>query len=202
MKIVRRRFACIVEGHGEVEAVPVLVRRIALDRHPADPAPAVDVFRVPRSRLVQVGELERTLEIAARRLQSRGAVLVLIDSDEDCPARLGPELLQRATAATSYPVGVVLAKREFEAWFIAAAGSLGGCRRLNEDLAPSPDPEAVSGAKEWLRRHQPRQYPYSARADQAALTAVFDMDLARRASPSFDKCYREIAGLLEAIANS
>ncbi len=34
--------------------------------------------------------------------------------------------------------------------------------------------------------------------DQAALTAIFDLKLARRAS-SFDKLYREIVSFLEAL---
>ncbi len=192
-----RCFACVVEGHGEVEAVPVLVRRIARDLYPTDPDPVCTVFRVPRSKLVQSGELERSIDVAARRVQPHGAILILIDADDDCPARLGPELLKRARAVTSLPVGVVLAKREFEAWFLAAAQSLRGRRRLAEDLEPPPDPETIRGAKEWLRRHQVGRYLYSARTDQTALTAVFDMARARRVSSSFGKCYREIARLLE-----
>jgi hypothetical protein len=132
-----RRFVCIVEGHGEAEAVPVLVRRIAQELDPADPASVVSIFRVPRNRLVLAGELERRIEIAARRVQGKGAILILIDSDDDCPARLGPELQQRARAASSLPVAVVLAKREFEAWFLASAASLRGCRRLAKGPARS-----------------------------------------------------------------
>ena len=80
--------------------------------------------------------------------------------------------------------------------FLAAARSLRGCRRLAEDLEPPPDPEAVRGAKEWLRRHQPQQFPYSERVDQPALTARIDLTQAREMSPSFDRCYRHVARLL------
>jgi primosomal protein N'' len=38
---------------------------------------------------------------------------------------------------------------------------------------------------------------YSPVPDQAKLTAKFDMDLARRNSDSFDKCWREIERLLK-----
>ena len=41
----------------------------------------------------------------------------------------------------------------------------------------------------------PPQRPYDETTDQPALTALFDMSMARRAD-SFDKCYREIVKLL------
>jgi hypothetical protein len=43
-----------------------------------------------------------------------------------------------------------------------------------------------------------RELTYSETGDQPALTAVFDMDLARNAE-SFDKCWREIVRLLHII---
>ncbi len=42
------RVACIVEGHGEVEAVPILIRRIAAELDPALVLDLSPVFRVPR----------------------------------------------------------------------------------------------------------------------------------------------------------
>jgi hypothetical protein len=93
------------------------------------------------------------------------------------------------------PIAVVLAKREYEAWFLAAAESLRGKRGLPDDLQPPDDPEAIQGAKEWLRARMPTDRKYGAVLDQPALTALFDMDAARRLG-SFDKCYREIVRLL------
>ena len=42
----------------------------------------------------------------------------------------------------------------------------------------------------------PRDQPYRETLDQAALSAVFDLDAARSA-PSFDKLWRDVASLLE-----
>jgi len=39
---------------------------------------------------------------------------------------------------------------------------------------------------------------YAETTDQPAMTAVFDMEMARRAD-SFDKCYREIKNMLEQL---
>jgi hypothetical protein len=193
------RIASIVEGHGECEAVPILVRRIARTLDPSL-VPVVDpVLRVPASRLVQQGEIERAIELAARKNAGQGGIFVLLDCDDGCPAEQGPALLQRALKARSdLPVSVVFAKREFEAWFLAAAESLRGQRGLPADLTGPPDPEAVRGAKEWLQDRMPRGRSYAESSDQPALTAVFDMNAARRAG-SFDKCHREISRLLQLL---
>ncbi len=92
------------------------------------------------------------------------------------------------------PLAVVLARSEFESWFIAAAESLRGRCGLPDDLEAPRDPEAIRGAKEWLGRHMRRRYVET--LDQPALTALFDLDAARRAD-SFDKCRREIERLLK-----
>lgn len=195
------QMAAIVEGHGEVEAVPVLIRRIAGEVAPGAVVNVRPVMRVPASRLVRQGELERQVELAARKLGGKGAVFILIDcdTDEGCPAREGPELLERARRAhREIPVAVVLAKKEYEAWFIAAAESLRGKRGLADDLVGAEDPEEIRGAKEWLSRYMPPNNPYAETTDQPALTALFDMQVARR-SDSFDKCYREIAALIQKL---
>jgi hypothetical protein len=59
--------ACIVEGHGDREAVPVVIQRLAAK---LDPATAVHIpppIRIPKSKLIKSGELERAVELAARR---------------------------------------------------------------------------------------------------------------------------------------
>jgi hypothetical protein len=192
------RIVAIVEGHGECKAVPVLIRRVA---QTVDPALVLEIphIRIPASKLVRNGEIERAVELAARKLGGLGGVLVLVDCDDGCPAVEGPALLARAKSAHSdLPIAVVLAKKEFEAWFLAAAVSLRGHRGLPSDLLPPADPEAIRGAKGWLTRHMPEGRIYSETEDQAALTAVFDIETARTAD-SFDKFFREIDRMLRQL---
>ncbi len=189
------RLGCIVEGQGDEQAVPILLRRFALER--LDPPIAIEqpvMLRVPRDKLKKQGELERSVELVARRLGGRGGILILIDADDDLPCVLGPALLQRARAARSdLPIGVVLANREFEAWFLASLESLSGCRGLPLDTPSVAEPERRRDAKGQLDDLLGRRY--SETLDQAAFTARLDLEAARRAR-SFDKCYREIAKLL------
>jgi hypothetical protein len=193
------RIACIVEGHGECEAVPILVRRIAQSLEPALTPIVHPVLRVPAARLSKQGEIERAVELAARKNSGEGGIFLLLDADDGCPAAEAPALLQRATRARAdMPLAVVFAKREFEAWFLAAAESLRGHRGLPLDLVPPPAPESIRGAKEWLADRMSGGRGYSETSDQPALTAAFDLRAARLAA-SFDKCYRDIAGLLNRL---
>jgi hypothetical protein len=198
------RIAAIVEGDGECEAVPVLVRRIAQDLDPGL-VPKVMPFRIPASRLLKQGEVERAVGLAARKLQGKGGILIVLDCDwpDGCPAREGPALLRRAVAArTDLPVSVVLAKMEYEAWFLAAAESLRGKHNLSTTLDPPPSPETIRGAKEWLSDRMEQGQSYAATADQAALTKSFDMAVARQRADSFDKCYREVSRLLRLLRDT
>ena len=139
------------------------------------------------------------VEFAARNIRGQGAIFILLDGDDDCPAQLGPELLSRALQARSdLPIAVVLAKYEFEAWFLAAAKSLRGQRGLKNNLQPPNNPEGIRGAKEWLSQRREGTGTYSPTVDQPGLTARFDLAQARHAD-SFDKCYRDIARLLNEL---
>ncbi len=186
----------IVEGHGEVSAVPILLRRLWQELMPHLDLRVSPPIRVSRKKLVKADELEKAVAYAASQVRPPRAVLVLIDADDDCPAELGPQLVVRAKQARSdVPAAVVLAKREFEAWFLAAMESLGGHCGLAQNLQEVPDPESIHDAKRPLTRCMVESRTYSPVHDQRALTAVFDMRLARQRSDSFDKCWREVERL-------
>ena len=192
------QIGCIVEGHGEVEAVPILIRRIASNCYPELGIVIPHPIRISRDKIVKKNQLERKVELAARTIKGQGAILILIDSDDDCPAQLGPELLCRALQVRSdLPIAVVLAKREFEAWFLAAADSLRGYKGLKNDLEPPNNPEEIRGVKGWLKQRRDSR-KYRETLDQPGFTAHFDLDQARHAD-SFDKCYRDIVRLLDEL---
>ena len=195
------KVAAIVEGHGECEAVPILIRRIARDIDPGFVPNVLHPLRVSVNKLLKEGEIERSITFAAQKLQGRGGIIVIVDCDWDngCPAEDGPALLKRAMSARNdLPISVILAKKEFEAWFLAAAKSLRGQRGLPNDIEPPEDPESIRGAKEWLSEKMPSGRSYTETTDQPALTAKFDM-VAARAANSFDKCYRDIRSILETL---
>lgn len=188
----------VVEGQGEIEAVPELIRRIVQQIDPSITPRIPHPVRHSRSTLLRDGGIEKAVSLAAESAGRNGAVLVVLDSDDDCPAQLGPALLDRARAARSdLPVAVVLAKCEYENWFLAAAESLRGRRGLPDDLASPEHPEATRGAKEWLSSRMLSDN-YVPTLHQAAFTACLDLVAARRAD-SFSKCWRSITSLVAEV---
>lgn len=176
--------------------MPLLVRRIAAI---ATPGTVVDVpkpIRIKRQRLIKEGELERAVELAARQAGADGRILILLDADRDCPKDRGPEILRRATTARQdRMIRVVLAKVEYEAWFLAAADSIACHRGLAPATTAPAEPESIADPKRWLNNHMPAGRSYRETLDQPALTAVFDLSAARRAA-SFDKMWRDLVSLL------
>jgi len=150
--------------------------------------------------LVKPGELERAVRFA--KIQVADCVpFVLIDADEDCPAELGPALTARARAIDP-SAAVVIAKWEFEAWFIASIESLSGQHGLQGGLAVPANLEEISGAKEWLSSHMVNPAnAYAPTVDQPSFANDFDFDLARAHSPSFDKFLREADRVFELLVS-
>ena len=128
----------IVEGHGEVRSVPIILRRLAAEVELYQ-LKIVSPIRIPRDRFVREGETERAVELAARHLGGAGGIVIVMDADDDLPCDLGPRLLARASARRSdVPIAVILAKCELEAWFLASVESLRGQRGVRETaVAPS-----------------------------------------------------------------
>lgn len=191
------RIVSIVEGHGEQQALPTLLARIARETKPGVNLAIPEPIRVARDRFLnQPREFERTLSLARSKCGTDGRLLVLLDSEGECPKTIVPDLLARLEAACPQSgCALVLAHHEFEAWYLAAAASLSGQQGLNRDLQPPADPEAIRGCKEWLRRQMPPHRRYSETIDQPALAGKMDLAEARRA-PSFDKLWRELERML------
>jgi hypothetical protein len=165
--------ASIVEGHGEVQALPVLLRRIAGDvfgvHHLNIPPP----FRVRRNRMVK--ELSRAATFQSVRVTGVGGVLVLADADDDCPVVLAEELRE---AAKPRAIEVAIAVREFEARFLGGFGALRGHQSVRGDAAYEGDPESPRAAKSALSSLMTE--PYRETLHQPAFAALMDLHQARR----------------------
>lgn len=189
------RIIPIVEGHGELDAVRILLTRTVQELL-GGPYPLVLApIRQPRSKLIaKPGELERAVSLGALKLRQRsseferGLVLLLLDADDDRPCELAPRLLARMRRE-DVETACVLANPEYETWFVAAAPSLS--RYLLLDEAPADDPEARRLKKGWIERRFIGGV-YSPPVDQPRLTAAMDLALCRKTSPSFDKLCREL----------
>ena len=204
--------APIVEGETEERCIKILLSRIWRDLlHSAEVEPLAVLEPIPanRSSLVKEGHpelgqmVERAFRVLRARLRhsdaDRGFVLLLIDADEACPAKLGPELLKRARASrTDADIVCVLAKRELENWFKAAATSLAGVIGLPDDLTVPVNPEDGSGDR-WLTRQMQRKdrtRKYTKPVDAIDLSRRMALQECRDNAPSFAKLCRELEARL------
>jgi hypothetical protein len=85
----------IVEGHGEVEALPALLHRIAEIVSPGLALKVNHPIRVKSGSFLRDSVyFDKQIVLAsAKAAQSGGVVMILLDCEDDCPARVGPLLL-------------------------------------------------------------------------------------------------------------
>lgn len=202
------RVGLIVEGAGDAEALPLLVRRILASRGQRG-ALQLDldvIFRVGGiGGLVknECSEWMRHLRNMTRRVN--GVLTVLDGDDAHFPPGSGrmfcaKEAAHQLAGSASEHVGaghqgcfslaVVIASLEYESWLIAASESIARsvpavdprCFRRDADLRLASSPEdAPRDAKGWLRKRLVGGYA-EARGDQAFLTQHVDIDSIRRAN--------------------
>lgn len=80
---------------------------------------------------------------------------------------------------------------------IPSRGAVAGRAVWISDRVPATaKPRDPAGLQGLLTRARPKGQPYKETVDQAPLTSVFDLKMARGHSGSFDKFYREVSRLL------
>jgi hypothetical protein len=141
----------IVESAGDVTAVPELLRRLQFDYgiggHEVQIARPI---KWKRSCFNSEPHVKRAVQLAKAESDCIG-ILIIFDSDDDCPKNHAGRVLEWSRLeAGNTPCEVVMAHREYEAWFLATVESLRGCRGIRLDAISEPAPEGVRGAKERL----------------------------------------------------
>jgi hypothetical protein len=203
----------VVEGFGEVAAVPVLIRRWLqhqnfhrnVDLHLAGPvrASGVGALTVPHNQDDELG-IEHYVQMAW--LRRPDIILVVLDADEECPRTLGPALLARGMAIVpnGFPLGLVIAKREYEAWFLAALTSTRFRNALQKQgftldqrfLPGAVDIEEIADCKDRVARLLSLK-KYEPTIHQEKLTRIlpFTAGMQKR-SRSFRKLLKELDSLM------
>ena len=190
----------IVEGHGEVPALPILLRRIAGERFGIWNPPLLTPGRYPASQLLRCEENVWVpgpgLIKAAGHARNEGAtaLLVLLDADDFCVKTASESVRSALAGATGFDASrIVFAVREYEAWLLASAETL-----QEGTLVYSSDPEQPRDAKGALERHLGLAFPYNARTEQPAFSAKINLLLCHERSRSFRKLTKDFKELLTA----
>ncbi|MEZ5299835.1 MAG: DUF4276 family protein [Verrucomicrobiales bacterium] len=188
-----KRLVVFVEGEGDSESSIILLNKVLTDQEAWDCAFAdSNVFTMKggvEKCLGKGADKFRNWIRAAALRPNLGGILVLIDGDKpdpadgcECPfeiaSRIGAEAA-KAGAGSSFSLAVVLARQEFESWFVAAAGHLAGKDLpdgrpgLAKDASSPPDPETEPrDAKGWLGRQM--RFGYKPTRDQAQFAKMID----------------------------
>jgi hypothetical protein len=214
----RKRLTLFVEGDGDHEAVPVLIRHFltlhnAWDWLELDPQP-VKVGNVAALLRARKPDWRRRLLSTVRSHHPAG-VMVLLDGDGNlprkepfCAGKLGRELCQIARdegGGTMFSLAAVFAMKEYESWLIGGVESLRGQPladgrpgiRIDAEAPPGNLEDSPRDAKQWLKNNS--DCGYKPTTEQEPLTQL----LVKRPfpdrltdMPSFQRLERALIRLL------
>jgi hypothetical protein len=191
------RLVLIVEGHGELRAGPLLVRRI-LEEH-GEYGWTIDVQR--RHDLAHLrgrgwGNFERYLKTA---YGSGAPILWMLDCDDACVKDILGEFVTKANdIGIRQPLAFAFWEKEFEVIFLYEAALLGRRFGLSGTLELPERPASVRGAKEWISALLPKGRSYKETIDQEKLTAGVGLSLLRDRDPSFQHLEKALLWLVQA----
>ena len=145
------------------------------------------------------GGIEKFIEYAALT-PNCGAIIVLVDVDNDCAVNLAKQICDRCkTVGVAVPIAVVCAVREYEAWFLASLDTIRDALPSDKDVFYEGDPEALAGVKEWITQQMPQGRTYKPTIDQARMSSLVDIPTAHANSRSFRRLCHAVEELQAAM---
>ncbi len=192
----------LVEGEGDMLAAPVLLRRLLHEEHQrydwqVDPKHTMKVWGLHK--------LRQNLPKFVEHLRGKtcDAAMILLDLEDQLPCQEAPALAEEIAALQPlpFPVVIVFACREYEAWFLAGITSIAArSAYFVNGLTYPADPEDKRGAKEWLDKHMHATVKYKEVLHQEQFTRLLDFAQARRAASflRLERALRELLALTDA----
>lgn len=178
------RILPIVEGDGDLKAVPVLLRKLLAwhGLHETQILPSHKRGELPK---VAAG-FDNYFRMA---LKENAAILLVLDFDCEycvCPYQEAENLYQRAQAIRSdWPFKIAFLVKEFESLFLAETQAATKVLTLPQDTKFPDAPETIRDAKGWLSKALPKGSSYKPTVHQAKITAHLDFEQLRATSPDF-----------------
>jgi hypothetical protein len=184
----------IVEGPGDIEAVPLLIRRICYELGCSFDAIVAPPMKVQRGKMVQEESIRQYVRIASLT-PGCNLILLFTDTDDDCAKEIS-ELLHPwiRREGIGVPCEIIAIPREYECWFIAAAESLRGVRGIRGIATSHHDPESVRNPKKLLSEWMAGTTAYHETAD---LTQRVDLEAVRTKCRSFRRLVQKIQAIAD-----
>lgn len=191
-----KNLLAIVEGQGDMQAAPVLIRRI-VEHHGHNNVTVLPPHK--RGDLPKIkANFNNYFKIA---IKEKAAIIWIIDFDCstcNCVAEEAEQLYKKANDIhAGWPFKVAFMVKEFETLFLAEPEAT---RKVLKEIPKAvlfpKDPETIRGAKEWLSRSMPSGYAYKETVHQVKLAAAVDLDNLRLSSASFRHLEKSVLALI------
>ena len=207
----------LVEGEGDLQAIPTLAKRLLKDCFGPDCELRVGLKSIRVGNLANLAGHHtetwlRFLQLALKIRQRVAGIVLVLDGDTKwttdlagnkirfCPGMAARSLATEARKMGGggvFSVAIVFACPEFESWLIAGRGGFAG--HLKPDIDPPVDVEKIRDAKKWLRLA--RQDGYRPTIHQLELAKLADLD-GMRSLRSFSRFEKTLKLLVKAQANN
>ncbi|MBS4097178.1 MAG: DUF4276 family protein [Sulfuricella sp.] len=192
-----KRLLPIVEGDGDLKAVPVLLRRL-LERH--------GLYEVELLHPQKRGELPKVSanfdNYFRMAIKENAAILWVLDFDCDfcrCPFEEAEKLYRRAQVIRAgWPFKMAFLSLEFESLFLAEKQAATAVLKLPANTVFPGNPEVTPrDAKGWLSEAQPKGFAYKPTVHQDKIAARLDLDTLRAVSSDFRHMEKALLQLVE-----
>lgn len=178
------RILPIVEGDGDLKAVPVLLRNL-LTLH--------DLHEIQILHPHKRGELPKVAagfdNYFRMALKENAAILLVLDFDCEycnCPFLEAEKLYQRAQAIRNdWPFKIAFLVKEFESLFLVESHAATNILALPPGTKFPDKPETIRDAKGWLSKARPKGSAYKPTVHQDKITARLNFKQLRETSSDF-----------------
>jgi hypothetical protein len=178
------RILPIVEGDGDLKAVPVLLRNL-LTLHGLHETQILPPHKRGELPKVAAG-FDNYFRMA---LKEKAAILLVLDFDCeycDCPYQEAQKLYQRAQSIrNNWPFKIAFLVKEFESLFLAETQAARKVLVIPSDTGFPDNPETIRDAKGWLSNALPKGSSYKPTVHQAKITAHLKFEKLREISSDF-----------------
>lgn len=186
----------VVEGHGDVEALPPVVGKVGAWL--GSPLFASKPIRCGGwGRVKKAGGLEKWVGLAASRAGCT-KVVVVIDLDDGCPVDERGTIQARVDAleaALGVKIEICFCLREFEAWFLAVLDHIVAARPEYDWTSQEPFQNAAAYRDAKGKLQDCMNEEYGEAADQVILARAIPPDLLFTRDRSFRRFVKAVSGL-------
>lgn len=185
------KITCIVEGHGEVQAAPILLRRTLQEIFSINSAEIVPQRRQGINAL-EASNWANFKRYLATAYYEESPILWMLDADDFCPCDKLRDIYSAALEMeVQQPIGFCFWHREFETIFLHDTNALS--KTLKCAPIPGPEsPQAIRDAKRWISSQFPPNSCYKETLHQAKITSRLDFDL-------LSECYNDFRHYLRVV---